>query len=652
MRRVMRKCIDKCGRAAVDVDRTRRAQAKATLCVVVVAAAAGGVGAYVMWGPSPRAQTPYGETLTPGAAAGFNVLLITLDTTRADHLGCYGYEAADTPTLDGLAGEGILFADAVTAYPMTLPSHASILTGLYPPNHGVRDNGEYRLSDEHTTLAEVLQGQGYETAAFISAFVLDARYGLDQGFDTFDGSVDPTTSVVLTDHINERSATRVTDAFLEWLHGRDHAPPFFAWVHYFDPHQPYRAPEPYSSHFPRRPYDAEMAYMDSQIARLLRGVEEEGLKEKTLFIVVGDHGEGLGDHKESTHGVFIYGSVMRVPLIVSCPGLFRGPHVVDDAVVSTVDVFPTVVELLGLALAPPGDGISLLAAHQHRDRAVYMECVTPYLDSGWAPLFGLRRHDDKYILAPRREYYDLLSDPGELNNLYVNPPALLVGARDALAAGLDGMLAKWPTVQEVADMAMTLDAEALARLEELGYVGNTSPDESLITLDPKDMMPIMDKILEAKALMRQGRNEQALVAIKEAAAGSPRDRTVLHQIARIYIVLGRTQEAEEALREFLAIRPRAQAQVLLAQILIADRRFDEANNLLLQARTLEPELGMIYIAHGDFSAAKGRLRQARDSYLNAQKVDPYRSGPVVEQRLAMLRDHIDSLQQKQYSEPD
>jgi arylsulfatase A-like enzyme/predicted negative regulator of RcsB-dependent stress response len=565
---------------------------------------------------------------------------------RADHLGCYGYGVAQTPVLDGLAGEGILYNDAVATYPMTLPSHASILTGLHPPNHGVRNNGEYRLSEDHTTLAEVLKGKGYETVAFIAAFVLDARYGLDQGFEVYDDEVDPATSASISDHINERSATRVTDAALEWLRGRDQARPFFAWVHYFDPHQPYRAPEPYARRFPRRPYDAETAYMDSQVGRLLRGVEEAGLKSNTLIIAVGDHGEGLGDHSESTHGVLIYDSVMRVPLIVSCPSLFQGPHVVHDAIVSTLDIYATVVDLLGVGDAPPSDGLSLLAAGKNRDRGVYMECMTPYLDNGWAPLFGLRRHKDKYILAPGREYFDLRDDPGELNNLYVNPPARLVEARDSLVGELDRMMAKWPSLEEVADMALVLDPESLARLESLGYVSTASPDPSLVTLDPKDMMPIMDKILEAKALTKQGRLEEAVAAIQEAADASPRDRTVLYQIARLYVVMGRTEEAEKALREYIAIRPRAQALVLLAQILILDREFEEANRLLLQAKTLEPQLGMVYIAHGDFAKFKGRLKEARDSYLHAMEVDPYRSEPTVKARLAELRDLIERLRQK------
>jgi arylsulfatase A-like enzyme/predicted negative regulator of RcsB-dependent stress response len=528
---------------------------------------------------------------------------------------------------------------------MTLPAHSSILTGLNPPNHGVRNNGEYRLAQEHTTLAEVLKGEGYDTGAFISAFVLDGRYGLDQGFDLYDGSVDPAVSLTMTDSINERTASSVTDAALDWLGTRDPARPFFAWVHYFDPHQPYRAPDEYRAQFPRRPYDSEIAYMDAEIGRLLGSLQASGVKERTLVIAVGDHGEGLGDHSESTHGVLIYDSVMHVPLIMSCPGVLSESFVIDDAVVSVVDIFPTVLALLGVAEPPPSDGVSLLAAGADRERSVYMECMTPYLDSGWAPLFSLRRHDSKYILAPRREHFDLQEDPGELNNLYVNPPPGQVGIRDSLVAELDEMLAQWPSVEEVADLALTLDPESIARLEALGYVSNAEPDPSLVTPDPKDMMPVMDKILEAKSLTRRGLHEEAFAAIQEAAEAAPHGRVVQHQIARLCLMMGRVDEAEVALRKCIAIRPRAQTFVLLAQILILDGRYDEANSLLLQAKTLEPKLGMIYIAHGDFAKAKGRLKEARDSYLHAAQVDPYRAEPFAKSRLAELRELIGRLKQ-------
>ncbi|MCH7873488.1 MAG: sulfatase, partial [Planctomycetes bacterium] len=330
-----------------------------------------------------------------GSAAGYNVLLVTLDTTRADRLGCYGYDAAGTPTLDALAKQGIRFDDAVTVAPVTLPSHASILTGLAPHHHGVRNNGGFHLEPTHVTLAEVLSDRGYQTAAFIAAFVLDARYGLDQGFDVYndDVALDSSNTIeAFARPIYERSATRVTSDAVSWLGARDRTRPFFCWVHYFDPHKPYHAPPPFDARFRNRPYDGEIAYMDAQIGRLVQALKREGAWDNTLIVVVADHGEGLGDHGEATHAKLIYDSVMRVPLIMACPGLFEQSYIVDDVVVSVTDIFPTVLDLLGMEIPVDVDGLSLLAARSKKDRTIYMENLATYLDNGWSPLYRLRRH--------------------------------------------------------------------------------------------------------------------------------------------------------------------------------------------------------------------------------------------------------------------
>jgi arylsulfatase A-like enzyme len=231
--------------------------------------------------------------LRPGSAAGANLLVITLDTTRADHLGCYANATAETPVIDALAARGIRFASTVTPAPVTLPAHTSLFTGLYPPTHGVRNNGEYRLAPDHQTLAEILQANGYETGAFVSAFILDARFGLNQGFDRYDDRVAAATGSAFPAGTQERRAAAVTDAALEWLATRESTRPFFAWVHYFDPHAPYQPPEPFAARFAGRLYDGEIAYMDTQIGGLLRGLQQAARADRTLIVVVGDHGEGL-----------------------------------------------------------------------------------------------------------------------------------------------------------------------------------------------------------------------------------------------------------------------------------------------------------------------------------------------------------------------
>ncbi|MBM3318972.1 MAG: sulfatase-like hydrolase/transferase, partial [Candidatus Eisenbacteria bacterium] len=555
----------------------------------------------------PQARAGIPAALRPGAAQGFNVLLITLDTTRADHLGCYGYADVETPAIDGLARAGILFGDAVCTSPITLPSHATMLTGLDPPNHGARVNGQSVVGPEQETLAEILGAAGYETAAFISAFVLESRFGLDQGFDLYDDDIGTAQSAGTgAENLNQRIAGDVTRSTLSWLERRDRGRPFFAWVHYFDPHNPYMPPQPFLSRYRDRPYDGEIAYMDSEIARLLAAVDRLGYRERTLILAVGDHGEGLGEHGESTHERLIYDSVMRVPLILACPGLFRGPYRVDDVVVATTDVFPTVLELLGLQGTRPIDGISLLACREQGQRAVYMESMAPYLTNGWAPLFGLRRHTDKYILAPRPEYYDLRRDPRELNDLYATAPGAAAAARDELVADLRARLDRWPSPEGVRAATAEVDYETRQRLESLGYISTaTSFGDPTALPDPKDMMPVLEGIDRANALMRAGRLDQALTAIRRAGAISPRDPHVLLTMGKILLFQEKDAEAEETLRRSIEIHPLADACLLAAQLMIKQARHDDAEALLEQGRQLEPLHGGLWIARGDLAGLRG-----------------------------------------------
>ena len=401
-----------------------------------------------------------------GAAAGYDVLLVTLDTTRADRIGCYGYAAATTPSIDRLAEHGVRVADAVTVAPVTLPAHASILTGRYPPEHGVRDNGEFVLGPDSVTLAETLQASGYATGAFVSAFVLDGRYGLAQGFDRYDDAVvSAARAGALEDHVDERSAAQTTDAALAWLEGLDASKPAFTWVHYFDPHAPYAPPvEPLVG---GDRYDAEIAFVDRELGRLLARLDELGRGARTLTVVVADHGEGLGDHDEETHTLLIYGATMRVPLILHAPGALAAGQVFDGSVASVVDIVPTVLELLGVDDAGVVDGISLAAQPPDPDRLAYMESMVPWLDHGWAPLHGLRRHRDKLILAPAPEYFDLIADRTESSNLWATASGGSAARRDRLDEELAALLAGWPDAAAVAEGVRTLDPEERARLEQL-----------------------------------------------------------------------------------------------------------------------------------------------------------------------------------------
>ncbi|MFH1038013.1 MAG: sulfatase, partial [PVC group bacterium] len=275
-----------------------------------------------------------------------NLLLITMDTTRADRLGCYGYPGARTPALDDLAGSGITFHRFFSNVPLTLPSHATIMTGLYPPEHGCRVNGGCRLGDDIQTLAEVFSAHGYRTGAFVAAFVLDRKFGLDRGFDVYDDYDVPAADDIYDESAmyRYRRADRVADAVLKWLDEHS-GEPFFCWVHFFDPHRPY-----YFSPAPGEglsgAYDREIAFMDSQIGRLTGFLRDRGLRGRTVIIALGDHGEGLGDHGEEEHGLLLYNPVMRVPLLISDP-FPGGPGKNIDALLSTVDLFPTILDIFG-----------------------------------------------------------------------------------------------------------------------------------------------------------------------------------------------------------------------------------------------------------------------------------------------------------------
>ncbi|HSL83001.1 MAG TPA: sulfatase-like hydrolase/transferase, partial [Thermoanaerobaculia bacterium] len=564
--------------------------------------------------PEASSAAPLSELLPPGSAAGRNLLLVTLDTTRADRLGAYGYAGAETPALDRLAARGLRFEDAVSPVPMTLPAHATLMTGLDPPGHGLRVNGEAALAAERTTLAEVLRGAGYETAAFVSSFVLDRRFGLDQGFDVYDARLEATRAAAFGPPFGstERSAGAVTDAAVAWLRGRQGEGaggerPFFLWIHYFDPHDPYEPPEPFAGRFRDRPYDGEIAYVDRELGRLLAVLEAEGVAADTVVVVAGDHGESLGEHGERYHSRSLYEGAVRVPLILAVPGLAEAARgsAVGGFVATLADLHPTLLDLLGLPPAenaPPVDGRSLLRESVPPDRIVYLETLNPYLDNGWAPLFAARSHGEKYVEAPRPELYDLIADPGEVRNLLEGEGGGAAGqaAGEAqrraapLRAFLEARLAGQPDLARLAHRAAAVDPDVRRRLEALGYVsgGGPAPGADVAELpDPKDMLPLLDELAEGRRLLAAGEPEAAARKARLLVSKSPRDRAALQLLGEAYATLGRPAEAERALRRHLEVGPAVGASVLLAQVVMQQGRLDEAEALLDQAEELDPRHG-------------------------------------------------------------
>ncbi len=612
-----------------------RPKRRIPLIVGVVAAIT--VAAYFGLSVSPVPLHDFESALASGSAAGFNVVVVTLDTTRADRLGCYGYRGAETPVLDRLAAEGIRFDDAVSSVPLTLPAHTSIFTGLDPQNHGVRNNGEYRVDASLTTLAEVLQGQGYDTAAFVSAFVLDARFGLDQGFARYDDRVDAAQGGKFGRLESERSAGTVTQAALGWLRTRQGQDPFFLWVHYYDAHVPYTPPSAYADRFAASPYDGEIAYVDAQIGRLIKALESAAARDRTVVFIVGDHGESLGEHDERTHARLIYEASQHVPLIMWCPALVQGPYLVDDAVVGICDIFPTVLDLLEIAHEGPSDGASLLRCREHANRMLYMETMATYLENGWAPLHGIRRHTDKYIFAPTPEYYDLQADPGELDNLLLgklSPDAEAAVAE--LRAELAVRMKDSPSAESVAAAAMELDPQTLRQLQSLGYLSGEVAGDSDEPPDPKDMMPTWERLSEATKLRDAGRFSKALAIANQVLTQWPDDHSVLRELGMIYLGMNRIEEAEQALRKYTEIKPNPDIYILLFEITVRARRFADAEEFLRQAVSLEPDHGGVIIAQGDWMAVHRRNDEARQFYEEAKRVDPYRAAGVADKRLARI----------------
>ncbi|MGH9335213.1 MAG: sulfatase, partial [Vicinamibacteria bacterium] len=412
-----------------------------------------------------------------------SVVLITIDTLRADRLG------VGTPTLDALSSAGARFTNAFAQSPLTLPSHSSILTGTYPTYHGVRDNGRYRLSDEMVTLAEILKGSGHATAAFVGGFPVDSRFGLHQGFDVYDDVLGSSASRV---GLAERRASDVISSARKWIGDRDR---YFAWIHLFDPHAPYEPPPPFPSG-----YDGEIAYVDHSLKELLDAVSED-----TLVVVTADHGEGLGEHGEATHSLFVYDSTLRIPLI------FRGPGVPEGAVVEepvrSIDILPTILDLVGEEKGCARcQGRSLLPALEGKDlppAASYAETFFPRLNLGWSELRSLRKGGWKYIAAPEPEVYAVDTDPGESRNV--------ASTNEDKLRELASELEKLTAGEELS--APAADAKTVAALRSLGYLMSANAPDAPATgprPDPKSRLAVWESIRSGMELVARGEMEQAI----------------------------------------------------------------------------------------------------------------------------------------------
>jgi arylsulfatase A-like enzyme/Tfp pilus assembly protein PilF len=582
--------------------------------LVLIAFAAALAGAWLA-----LARPRWAHTLFPPKAPR-NLLLVSIDTLRSDHVGCYGYAAAQTPRLDALARSGLRFAEAATVVPLTLPAHSSLMTGTFPAWHGVRDNGGFYLGDDQVTLAETLRAKGYRTGGFVGAFVLDRRWGISQGFDRYfdDFDLDKFAKAPGMDAI-QRPGSEVVDKALEWL-GVEREQPFFAWVHLYDPHAPYEAPEPFRARFPRTAtgaYDAEIATSDALVGRLLDALQDDGRLDETLVVVTGDHGEMLGEHGEQTHGFFIYDPVVHIPLIMAGPGL---PHREIKDQVRILDVMPTVLALLGVPAPKAVQGVSLLplAGGQSLGLIAHAESWYPRYHYGWSELNSVQDGRYKYIRAPRPELYDLASDPRESHDLSAADAARLATFERALSE----LLAR-TTSTSAAKGPQAVDSETEERLAALGYVSGAVSARNLEDRprgDPKDKIRLYNLLKQAGTSSEEGNLDRAIAQIKEALAADP-------EIVEAYMLLGnfykkakRSREAIDAYREALAKDSEHQGALFSLAVAYKDEgRLDEALVGFERARSLDPRNGKVLFQLADLFMRKG---------------EPAKAGKVIEDALA------------------
>lgn len=546
----------------------------------------------------PSAAPP--ASLTTAGGRGANVLLVTIDTLRRDRLGAYGSSLGLTPVIDRLAARGVRYAHAYAHSPMTLPSHASILTGRTPVGHGLRNNGTYRLDAQVPTLATALQSHGYRTGAFIGAFVLDARYGLARGFDVYDDRL-PGRRGQTTFRYAERSGAEVVQAASDWIASRP-AGPWMAWVHLFDPHAPYAAPPEFAAG--RSAYDAEVAYADAMLGRLLDRVATAGPASRTLTIVTADHGESLGDHGESTHGLFAYDATIGIPLVIAGPGVT--PGVVSTAV-GHADLVPTVLDLLGL---PAMDGVSgrSLTTAPPADREVYFEAMDAALSRGWAPLTGVATARWKLIDLPERELYDLSADAGETHNLAAHDQTTADTLDRRRRAVLAAPVAGAP--------AAVRDADGDRRLRALGYVasGGAAPAGASAgpAADPKRLVAIHERFTAALEAFSSGQQDAALRGFLAMLADHPAFTAARTSAATVLVESGRARDAVTLL-EAAPVESR-QSPELLAKLGVARRETGDLAGARTALETVRasgwqnPEvlndLGVVYARLGRTDAAR------------------------------------------------
>ncbi len=560
------------------------------------------------------------SSLTGGAARPpRNVLLITIDTLRADRLGCYGSDKGLTPALDAFAGDATSFSTAYTPVPLTAPSHATILTGRYPISHGLRNNGGEALSTEETLVSEILHERGFRTAAIVSSLVLSSQFGLDQGFDLYYEEGIKGTAHGEGLWFDQRPADKTVDRALGWLKAEaDH--PFFLWVHLFDPHDPYDPPPPYKKTYAAAPYNGEVAFTDAQVGRLLGAFRAMGLYDDSIIIVVSDHGESLGEHGEIYHAIFLYDATTRVPLIIRVPGGRRGRTITDLA--STIDIAPTILEALRIP-APPGmQGVSLLQAAARgarvEARSLLLETIFPTTSYGWATVRALVVPSWKLIDLPKPELYSMASDPTETKNLHAvrsAQAAEMQSEYEQLSAELESSARQAPPA--------SIDDETRDRLLSLGYIGGQqSKTRGAGKADPKDMVFMTTPLRIGAALSREGKYADAEEVFRKALEVDPDNRFALVEIGLALEKDARLDEAIPFFERLVTIYADVEEFYrLYGSAFMRARRLPDAEAVFRRAAAALPESAPMHFMLGYTRFLVGRCPAAVPELQLAARLD-------------------------------
>ncbi|HEX6096391.1 MAG TPA: sulfatase-like hydrolase/transferase [Thermoanaerobaculia bacterium] len=542
------------------------------------------------------------KPVAAGSFRGAPIILISIDTLRSDRLPVYGYANGQTPAIAALAADGIVFERAYSNVPLTLPSHVSMLTGLLPPDHGVRNNVGYRYdAAKHPPITASLRAEGYESAAAISSYVMRGNTGLTDAFDFYDDAIANEANVALGRL--QRPGTTTLEVAKSWLDRRNDKP-FFLFFHIYEPHGPYEAPEPFRSRN-ADPYDAEVAASDDVVRKLLEHLKAKGLYDRSMIILLSDHGEGLGDHGEDEHGVFLYREALQVPLIVKLPESARKGERVA-APVELTDIAPTIAFTAGLDPLPAWKGVNILDPKAlAAERQLYAETLYPRIHLGWSELRSLMVGSHHYIEAPKPELYDLSTDPAERTNVLRDQRRVYAAMRERLSKYGTAMAAP-----------AAVDPEEAAKLEALGYLGSVKTTEGPLP-DPKDRIGDLTVLRESNRLTAEGRHKEAVAALRAMLASNPRFTDAWAKLASVYEEMGQDEEALRAYAEGVKSSPASAAEFALSMtgLYLKLNRLDEARKHAELALERNPAgahqfLARIALQGGDFATAEREVNAA------------------------------------------